>query len=69
MNPGLNIISLYIFGNYLHQPEYKLLKDAFGNGYDKSHIINFMQNSKDDIEKFIRELPRKSHKAKTIFTS
>ena len=58
-----------IYGNSLHQPEYKLLKDTFGKGYDKSDILEFLQNCKGDIEKFICELPRKLHKPKTIFTS
>ena len=65
----LDYNSLCIYGNSLHQPEYKLLKDAFGKGYEKSDILNFLQNSRGDIEKFICELPRKSHKRKTIFTS
>ena len=57
------------YGNFLHQPQYKLLKDAFGKGYDKSDIKNFLQNCKGVIEKCICELPRKSHKPKTLFTS
>ena len=65
----LDYNSLCIYGNSLHQPEYKLLKEAFGKSYDKSDIKNFMRNSKGDIEEFIRELSRKSHKPKTIFTS
>ena len=55
--------------NSLHQPEYNLLKEAFGKGYDISHILNFLQNSKGDTEKFIRDFSRESHKPKTIFTS
>ena len=32
-----------MYGNSLHQPEYKLLKEAFCKGYDKTDILNFLQ--------------------------
>ena len=37
----LDYNSLCIYGNSLNHPEYKLLKNAFGKGYDKSDIKNF----------------------------
>ena len=37
---------MYMYRNYLHQPKHELLKDAFGKGYDKSDILNFLQNVK-----------------------
>ena len=43
--------SLCIYGNSLHQPGYKLLKEEFGKGYDKSDNLNFLQYSIVDIEK------------------
>ena len=65
----LDYNSLYIYGNSLHQPEYKLLKEAFEKGYDKTDILKFLLNNKGDIEKFIQEIPRKSHHPKTNFYS
>lgn len=58
----LDYNDLYVYSNSLHQPEYKLMKNAFQKGYSKDEVENFLKNSKGDIEKFMRELPRKSYK-------
>ena len=53
---------LYIYSNSLHQPEYKLMKIAFRKGYDKGDIRNFLANSNEDIDKFLKTLPQKFYK-------
>ena len=55
----LNCNDLYIYSNSLHQPEYKLMKIAFRKGYDKGDIRNFLANSNEDIDKFLKTLPQK----------
>ena len=42
--------------------EYKLMKIAFRKGYDKGDIRNFLANSNEDIEKFLKTLPQKFYK-------
>ena len=50
----LDYNDLYIYSNSLHQPEYKLMKIAFRKGYDKGDIRNFLANSNEDIDKFLK---------------
>ena len=58
----LDYNDLYIYSNSLHQPEYKLMKIAFRKGYDKGDIRNFLANSNEDIDKFLKTLPQKFYK-------
>ena len=58
----LDYNDLYIYSNSLHQPEYKLMKIAFRKGYDKGDIWNFLANSNEDIDKFLKTLPQKFYK-------
>lgn len=58
----LDYNDLYIYSNSLHQPEYRLLKNAFRKGYDKKDVKNLLINSTGDIDKFLQNIPAKSYK-------
>ena len=54
------------YGNSLHQPEYKLLKDTFGKGYDKSDILeviskNLFVSSQENYINLRQFLPHMIH--------
>ena len=38
------------------------MKIAFHKGYDKGDIMNFLANSNEDIDKFLKTLPQKFYK-------
>ena len=38
------------------------MKIAFRKGYDKGDIRNFLANSNEDIDKFLKTLPQKFYK-------
>lgn len=55
----LDYNDLYVFSKSLHQPEYKLLRSCFMNGYSKSDILKMFDNRKGDIDKVIDKLVMK----------
>ena len=42
------------------------MKIAFRKGYDKGDIRNFLANSNEDIDKFLKTLPQKFYKPVSI---
>lgn len=55
----LDYNDLYIFSKSLHQPEYKLLKSCFMNGYSKSDTLKTIQCQEGDVDNVINDLALK----------
>ena len=50
---------LFLYSKSTHQPEYKLLKNAFDKGYNKSEIIDLFSNGNGNIDEYLENLPKK----------
>lgn len=61
-NKFLDYNNLYVFGKSLHQPEYKLLKNGFDKGYNKSELLDLFKSNGGCIDTFIKNLPNKRRK-------
>lgn len=66
MKTWLDYDTLYVFGKSLHQPEYKLLKAGFENGYNKQELLKMFENNGGCVDTFIKNLHKKRKAKMTI---
>lgn len=51
--------NLYLYSKSVHQPEYKLLKNAFDKGYSQTEIIDLFEKGKGNVDEFLDNLAKK----------